>query len=92
MIHVEHVKYEDKNAKVQLLEMALSMCGLGLSYAHVDLIDKVVKKLKEKGGNLDLKDATKLQQEWESKWGRYFQLKARVDALDAVSETGDSSA
>ena len=95
MIKLDDIKWEDKNAEVQLLEMALAQVGLGLHYAHTELLIDVIKKLKEKGGDFNLEDGTTLKHGWEDKWRRYFEkqeARARLNAtLDAVSEPNDSS-
>jgi hypothetical protein len=79
MIELHDVKYEDKNAEVQLLEMAMQQVGLGLHYAHVELITKVMKKLKEKGGDFNLEDGTTLKHEWERDWSTYFNKQKRAE-------------
>lgn len=71
------VDHKYKNDDTTYLDLALRSCGMSMDYKHVDLIITIQKLLKEKGGDFSIKDAAKIQTEWEEKWMRYEIEKAQ---------------
>ncbi len=66
------VLIKDREKKIEYIRIALAMSGLGLSYQHIDLLDKVLKKIDElKDGKFSINDGTTIEAEWQEKWLQY---------------------
>jgi hypothetical protein len=66
------VKIADYEEKQQLILAALNLVGIPVDYITVDLIDKVLVKFAEKGGQLNIMDAVEIKEEHARKWDTYF--------------------
>jgi hypothetical protein len=66
------VKIADYEEKQHLILAALNLVGIPVDYITVDLIDKVLVKFAEKGGQLNIMDAVEIKEEHARKWDTYF--------------------
>jgi hypothetical protein len=66
------VKIADYEEKQHLILAALNLVGIPVDYITVDLIDKVLVKFAEKGGQLNIMDAVEIKEEHAVKWDTYF--------------------
>lgn len=67
------VSVKDYEEQKHYLLCALNLVGVKTDYITTDLIYVTLEKLKEKGGNFDLKDAAGIKIEHERKWEDYFE-------------------
>lgn len=71
------VKIDDRLDEIEYLRMALSTCEVYVDYQTAELIDDVVTAVREKKGNFDLLDGSKLFSEWKKKWDDYEKQKRK---------------
>lgn len=53
-------KIKDKDPETNILQLALNMCGIGITYEQTMLIDAVIKRLDEKGEDFCITDAAEI--------------------------------
>lgn len=80
------VRPADKNPAVSILSVALRGVGVPASYVSADLVYRVNKLLERKGGEGDLKDLVKVQNEHRQYWMDYADRLAKEN-LDLDNET-----
>ena len=71
------VKIDDRLDEIEYLRMVLSTCEVYVDYQTAELIDDVVTAVREKKGNFDLLDGSKLFSEWKKKWDDYEKQKRK---------------
>lgn len=65
------VSIDDRLDKIEYLRMALSICEVYVDYQTAELIDMVVTEVRNKKGNFDLIDGSKIFSAWKRKWDDY---------------------
>lgn len=71
----QKVEIKDYEQEKHELLISLRMVGLNIDYITTDLIYRVMKIHKEKGGKMDIHDTTTIQHEHAIYWETYFRLK-----------------
>jgi hypothetical protein len=59
-------KYKVKDT--QYIHAGMRMVGIDVNYQTADLIMKVVAKVKEKGGDMNIEDTVEIEMEHERHW------------------------
>lgn len=67
------IPYSKRDPEIQVLQLALRLVGLDVSYEAASLIKVTIDKLDELGGDFSLKDASKIQLNEEEKFEKLFQ-------------------
>jgi hypothetical protein len=70
-----NVPVSDYEKEISQLQIAFNSVGLNVTYITTDLINKVIKCVQEKKGEMTIMDGCKIKSEHEDKWVKYFKSK-----------------
>lgn len=66
-----NVKREDRKKRIEYIRLILVMAQIRIDYKGADLIYKLMKKFFLYGGEVNIKQVTKIRSRWEEKWKDY---------------------
>ena len=66
------VKMEDRKGETALMDVMIRSLGIDIPYTTIDLIQRGLAMLKEKGGSMTIHDSVAIKSEWEKHWDCYF--------------------
>lgn len=69
---MKEVKIEDRITEVEQLRMLLNMCEIYVNYQQAELINNVVAKHNQMGGDTTVMDACEVLHEHKRRWTDYF--------------------
>lgn len=73
------VRSEDREEHVNQIFTALRMVGININYETAELIVLTLGELTVKGGEFSIKDAAKLEADWQARWEKYHKPKEKED-------------
>lgn len=68
----DQIKIKDYVEDVHILKTALNASGVGVDYYTTDLIDRTLKVLNKKKGQMNIHDSITIKHEHEQHWTEYF--------------------
>ena len=66
------INIKDRDINVNAFRIAINMVGINIDYKTADLITRVINGVNERGDEFDIKDAAKIEQEWQNDMDKYF--------------------
>lgn len=72
------VDFKDQEKNIRLKMMALNSVGIAVNYPTTELIHIALEKAKEKGYQMSISDASKIEVKHQEKWDEYFKEKREI--------------